>query len=99
MDERREAVTARLARYAELYAEGGPNGITRERYEAEKARARTELDALVSEATLTTVPEAIDWSKPATTVNEVLRSMWRYVQLDADMRPVGAKWIRPEWRG
>ena len=98
-EDRRQAITERLTKYAELYAEGGPNGITRERYNTEKERAERELDELEqSEILLTTIPSAIDWSKEPASVNEVLRSMWRYVQLDADLRPVAAEWVRPEWR-
>jgi DNA invertase Pin-like site-specific DNA recombinase len=97
-DDRREAVMARLARYAELYAEGGDTGISRERYDAEKARASAEIADLEDEVIHSAIPQEIDWSKSPASVNAVLRSMWRFVQLDADMRPVAAEWVKPEWR-
>lgn len=96
--ESRSAIQSRLARYAELYAEGGENGIGRERYDAEKARARRDLAALDARATVVAIPQAIDWTWPPEELNRLLRAMWSEVRLDADMRPVEALWTMPGWR-
>lgn len=98
VDGRREAIRARLARYAELYAEGTHN---RERYDAEKARANRDLAALAAETTAVAIPAAIDWTWPPETLNTVLRALWAEVRLDRTMRVPGPEafdWHVPEWR-
>lgn len=95
---RREAIRARLARYAELYAEGT---VDRERYDVEKTRATRDLAALAAETTARAIPAAIDWSWPPETLNTVLRALWASVQLDATMRvpgPEAFEWRVKEWR-
>lgn len=96
-DARRTAIGSRLARYAELYAEGA-GGVDRTRYDAEKARARRDLDALEARTRLADLPSAVDWTKPPEALNRVLRSIWDHVQLDERMQPVEAVWTVPEWR-
>ena len=65
---RREAIRARLARYAELYAEGT---IDRERYDAEKTRANRDSAALDAEARALDIPADVDWTWPHETLNIV----------------------------
>jgi len=45
------------------------------------------------------LPESIDWEHdPPDAINGVLRTLWEYVELDADLRPVRAEWRVPQWR-
>jgi len=95
---RREALRARLARYAELYAEGTHD---RERYDAEKARANRDLADLDAAMVAVAIPASIDWTWPSETLNTVLRALWSRVQLDRTMRVPGPEafaWHVPEWR-
>jgi hypothetical protein len=94
VDGKRAAIEARLARYAELYAEGTHD---RERYDREKARAGRELDALEAQRSAVALP-SLDWSWPPDKINVVLRAMWERIDLDEQMRPIGAVWTVPEWR-
>jgi hypothetical protein len=91
---RREAIAARLERAHELYIAGD---VSRERYEAEKARITADLEALESAEEIVAVPP-LDWSWPPAQVNSVLRALWSEIRLDADMRPVEAVWRVPDWR-
>jgi len=47
------------------------------------------------------IPPAIDWNGwDAKAINAVLRTYWEFVELDADMRPVRARWrLPPEYVG
>ena len=92
---RQDAIRVRLARYAELYAEGD---VDRERFDQEKARAAADMDTIEAESALIQLPQSVEWDVPAATTNGVLRAMWRYVQLGDDMQPVRAEWVKPEWR-
>lgn len=89
------AIRARLARYAELYAEGT---IDRERYDTEKARANRDLAGLAAETTALAIPTAIDWTWSPETLNTVLRALWAEVRLDRTMHVVSIDWRVPEWR-
>ena len=63
------------------------------------ARLDAELDALGAAESVVNVPQAIDWETwDREAVSGVLRSIWEYIQLDPDMRPVEAVWRVPEWR-
>jgi DNA invertase Pin-like site-specific DNA recombinase len=91
---RRELLVARRARVTDAYLDGT---IDKERREAEFEAIDRELDALEARSIVTGVP-AIDWSKEPKTINAVLRAMWEYIELDGQLRPVGAEWLVPEWR-
>ena len=91
---RREAIAARLARANELYIGGD---IDRARFDAEKARAGADLDALGAEQAIVAVP-ALDWSWPPEAINAVLRAIWTRVEMGPDLLPVRAEWTVPEWR-
>ena len=58
-----------------------------------------ELAALDDEERLVEVPQRIDWTgwSPAA-INEVLRAMWEYIELDEAMQPRAAGWLVPGWR-
>lgn len=92
---RRDAIAERLGRANELYIEGA---IDRAKLDAAKARAARDTAALEATEALVTIPEALDWSWAPARINEVLRSMWRHVELDAGMTPVRAEWVLPGWR-
>lgn len=96
--ERRQAVETRLDRARELFMGGD---IDRKRWEAEKARAAADIDAI--ESTEDVVVELPDrdrlWSYRADDLNRVLRSIFVRVDLGPDMRPTGATWRNPELRG
>ncbi len=93
-EERRVAIEDRLARARELYLEDGDKAA----WERERARANEATRSLDAEIALEAVPE-LDWSWPTETVNDVLRAMWSYIELDQKMRPVRARWLVPEWTG
>lgn len=95
---RSEAIRGRLERATELYLAGDPN-MDRARYDVEKKSAGDALAALEAEASVVDLPGTVDWSWPPEQLNAVLRAIWRYVELDSDMRPTRAEWLVPEWRG
>jgi site-specific DNA recombinase len=90
----RDALAGRLERAHELYIAGA---ITRERHAAEAAAVTAELDRLGDAEMVVAVP-AIDWKWPAERINAVVRNVFAYVELDAQMQPVRAEWLVPEWR-
>ena len=90
----RDALAGRLERAHELYIAGA---ISRERHAAEAAAVAAELDRLGDTETVVAVP-AIDWTWPAERINAVVRNIVASVELDDQMRPVGAEWLVPEWR-
>jgi len=92
---RRDAIEQRLTRAGDLFIEGA---IDKARLDAEKARAKRDLDRLDEDASVVTVPPEIDWDWPAPQLNAVLRILWREVRLDDRFMPVEAVWSRPEWR-
>ena len=94
VEDRGEAIAARLDRAHELYIAGD---IDRPRYDAEKARATADLAALDAAQAIMDVP-AIDWSWPPAELNAVLRALWSEIRLDDRMAPVEAVWTVPEWR-
>lgn len=71
--------------------------LDKEAVAREAARIDAELEQLDDQEAIVQVP-ALDWGTSPASVNEVLRAMWRYVQLDADMKPITADWVKPEWR-
>jgi len=95
----RERLDARRARILDMYEAGD---IDRDEYQRRIAGVKAELDRLAAQEAATAVlavPQAIDWQGWAPErINAVLRALWRYVELDAAMRPVRAEWTVPEWR-
>lgn len=63
--------------------------------------ARTRLRALeeaqqavrTTERAVNVLIKGVDWSLSVPEVNQALRSIWRYVELDTQMLPVRAQWI------
>jgi len=96
---RREALEARRQRIIDNYEDGkyGDGLIGRQRRDAKIAEVNDDLGRLDAAQRVVAIP-TLDWTWPPPTINEVLRSMWEYVQLDVQLRPVRAEWAVPEWR-
>jgi DNA invertase Pin-like site-specific DNA recombinase len=47
---------------------------------------------------VSSVEPVVDWEQAPEVINATLRSLWRYVELGADMRPVRAEWVNSGWR-
>jgi DNA invertase Pin-like site-specific DNA recombinase len=99
LEERDQLATTRLetrrARVIDTYVDGAISKNERDR------RLRLideEGEKLAAEKHLAQIPQSMDWNQTPATINGVLTAMWRWVQLDADMKPVRAEWVRPEWR-
>jgi hypothetical protein len=71
--------------------------LSREQAKAKAVAIDAELASLDNRESMVEIPE-LDWSAPAAQVNEVLRALWVYIELDEQMRPVKAQWRVPEWR-
>jgi len=93
---RRGAVTARLDRARELFLDAGD----RKRWEAEKARAATDLDGLDSTETIVVELPPVDdlWSYAAADISRILRSLFVRIDLGTDMLPTVATWRNPALR-
>jgi hypothetical protein len=89
-----ETLRAKRARYIEMYGELLIDKAERDRRLADIDR---QIERLESRHTIVEIPE-IDWTKPPSVVNNVLRFLWRYVQLDEQLHPITAEWTVPEWR-
>lgn len=94
-EERREAIREERRRLAIRY--GRPGLMTDEEYQAEDDRLLAQLDAL-GEAVEAVAVERLDWTWPAEDINRGLRAMFRWIELDENMRPVRAEWRNPALR-
>lgn len=56
-----------------------------------------ERDRLLARSTTAIIP-AVPWNKTPQVVNGVLRALWDHIELDVQLRPVGADWLVKEWR-
>jgi hypothetical protein len=93
------------ARRAELMAkrEGIGDALAlrvwdKERATAERDAIDAELDRLDAAQIVAAIPPAIDWTWPPPALSDVLRALWRAVELGPDLRPLRADWTVPEWR-
>jgi hypothetical protein len=91
----REALEAKRARVIEAFVDGLLDKAERDRRLLALADQLERLDAT---ARALTVPRTIDWAWSPAKLNIALRGLWERVELDADLRPVGAEWAVPEWR-
>lgn len=70
--------------------------LTREQAAAKGAEIAAALDAIDTLDTTETVPQAIEWDAwTPEAINEVLRTYWHHVELDAGMQPIRAEWRLP----
>lgn len=97
IEARQDAITARLELALERYLSQDPL-MPKAKYEAEQARAKVEMDGLAGQASMAAIAPVVDWDNEPEIINAALRSMWREVKLDTNLRPVKAEWIREDWR-
>lgn len=90
----RTALEGRRARVVEAFLDGT---VEKARRDAELVAIDAELDRMVMTPRLDSI-EPIDWSWSAEVINGVLRSLFAYVELDAELRCFRAEWFVPEWR-
>jgi hypothetical protein len=94
------AIEDRRNKAWEAYLNGKPENKARDkaRYEAEEARADRELAELEGRTSVLAMHPEIDWNVPPDVVNGALRTIWREVRLDENLRPVEVEWVFPELR-
>ncbi len=92
--ERRAELEAQRERLGWAVADGL---LDRDQAHSRAAQIASELETLEDSERIVAV-RAIDWSWPPEAVNDVLRAMFEYIELGADMMPIQAVWRVPEWR-
>jgi DNA invertase Pin-like site-specific DNA recombinase len=90
----RERLDAERTRIVDTFVAGYITSADRDRRMSAIASSEAALDA--AEAMME-IPE-VDWGKPPSVVNVVLRAMWDHVVLDEQLHPASAEWNVPEWR-
>jgi DNA invertase Pin-like site-specific DNA recombinase len=94
-ESRRLELEARRQRVIDNYEDGL---IDKAERDMKLLKISDELANLDTSDRILDVPQAIDWTQDPKGINEILRAMWRHVQLDAEMQPIAAEWVRSEWR-
>lgn len=94
-DAAREAVAAKRERVIDMYADGLIDKAERSR---RLGGLDDEMDALDAARVVVDVPDAVDWARPPSAVNAVLRALWERVELGPDLMPARFVWRVPEWR-
>ncbi len=92
---RRPALEERRGRVLDNYEDGLIDKAARD---AKLTVIVDEIKAIDAAARLDIIPPTIDWTWSPTALNDVLRAVFREVQLGPDLRPVRAEWLVPEWR-
>jgi DNA invertase Pin-like site-specific DNA recombinase len=95
IEARQAVIAARLDRANELYMSGD---IDRDRFAVEKSKADRDIADLRGRASVATLHPVIDWDVAPDVINGALRSIWREVRLDENLRPVDVEWTFPELR-
>jgi DNA invertase Pin-like site-specific DNA recombinase len=91
--EQRAAVQDHIRRLNKAFV----NGMPEDEYDAELESARAELARLESSGRIVKL-HGVRWDREPQTVNDQLRALWEYVEMDGQERPVRAVWRVPEWR-
>lgn len=91
---RRLAIDDLFRRASRAYAAGG---LTDDEFDEARRQRDTDLAALADLPVMVEVPP-LDWSARPEKINAILRSLWRWVELDKNLVPVRAEWRVPEWR-
>ncbi len=91
-----QKIEARRVRVLEAFYDGVTDKAERDR---QLAKLDDQEAALGARQVVLELPPAIDWGtwSPGA-INRVLRSLWQYVELGPDLRPVRAEWLVKEWR-
>jgi hypothetical protein len=89
--ERHEAQRLRLVDQYEL------GHIDQDRYLQHFDAITVALGRLDAQVSVVDVPD-LDWDAPTEDINEILRSIFQYVQLDRNLKPLRAEWTVPQWR-
>jgi DNA invertase Pin-like site-specific DNA recombinase len=84
-------LTERKRRLALTFADGALDEPT---YRTQLSALEGELQTLDLAERIIDIPK-LDWSRTPEYINGVLRTLWRYVELDAAMHPVRAEWRLP----
>ena len=90
-----KALAARIVRVGDRYEAGEFEKVE---YLTKVAKLREEMGVLEAASRALDIPEGVNWDtegpRPWTTIeiNNALRAMWEYVQLDEEMHPVRAQW-------
>ena len=90
----RRRLEAKRDRVVDAYVDGTIDKAERDR---RLAKIDAAIEALARTAVVVDLP-TIDWSWSPEAVNRVLRALWSEVRLDANLDPVQAEWLVPEWR-
>lgn len=90
----RGSLAERRRRVALAFADGALDEAT---YRAELAKIDATVERLDAAAEVVKLPP-LNWNAGTAAVNAVLRAMFEYVQLDADMKITEVRWRVPEWR-
>ncbi len=94
-DGRRLELEARRRRVIDNYEDGV---IDKAERDAKLIAIGDQLAGLEMSQRVVEIPQAIDWDWEPKAINAVLRALWEYIVLDADMRPSRAEWRVPQWR-
>jgi DNA invertase Pin-like site-specific DNA recombinase len=92
--DRRAALEAQRERLGWAVADGL---LDRDQAKERAGEIDAALEQLDDAARIVEVP-SLDWSWPAPQVNATLRTLWSYIELDKQLRPVRAEWRVPHWR-
>lgn len=93
--EKRNALRDRKNRLGRAFVDGL---LAEPEYQAEKRAIDKELDEIDAAGRVRSIPGGIRWDVEPKVVNDQLRALWEYVELDDSMNPVRAEWKVPEWR-
>jgi DNA invertase Pin-like site-specific DNA recombinase len=93
---------ARRDRWIEMY---GAGDIDRDTYRARIGEVNDRIADVSSDLRLRAIPDKAailaDWDTLAreapATLSQTLRALFRWVELDAEMKPVRAEWTEPRW--
>jgi DNA invertase Pin-like site-specific DNA recombinase len=95
-EHQRAAIAEKRERIIDMFADGTIR--TKADRDRRLATLDDDLDTLDAAQVVVAVPQSVDWTQPAATVNAILRAMWERVELGPDLMPARFLWRRTEWR-
>ena len=93
-EEKQNALRNRRVRLGRAFVDGM---IGEAEYQSEKAEIERELAVLDAEGRAVRL-EPIRWDRDPVIVNQTLRALWEYIQMNKQQRPEFAMWTLPAWR-